>query len=453
MNLRLRSLVPRIELSFSGSSAEGRLQRSTGLAGALVVGLGSILGTGVFVSLALAAAPGGGALPWAIVLAGILAGANGLSAAQLAALMPVSGGTYAYGGRLLSPLAGFAAGWLFLCAKTASGAAAALGLAAYLGALLGLDPQALRWCSPLAAALITGAALLGLRRSAWLNSLLVGGALLSLVVFVAGATTLPPLPTAAAPSLLASPVGLAQATALVFVAFTGYGRIAVMGEEVRQPERTIPRAVLLTLAVVLLLYLAVAGSALRLAGAGGLAATLQAVDPSGASTPGPPLAQLLLQAGLPWSSWIVALGAVFALAGVLLNLVLGLSRVWLAMGRQGDMPPELAALNTAGTSPQLAVLVSGVGIGLLSLSGQLELTWGFSAFSVLTYYAITNLCVLRLQPQQRRFPVALAWLGLFSCLALACMVPAVAWRSGLLALTLGVLWRGAYRWWKGGAAP
>lgn len=240
----------------------------------------------------------------------------------------------------------------------------------------------MRWWPPLAVALITGAALAGLRRSNRLNSLLVG-ALLSLVLFVASAQTLPPLPSAAGPALSGTPLGVAQATALVFVAFTGYGRIATMGEEVQRPERTIPRAVLLTLVVVLLLYLAVAGSALQLAGAQGLAATLQSDGAAAGTAPAPPLAQLLLQAGLPWVSWVVALGAVLALAGVLLNLVLGLSRVWLAMGRQGDMPRPLASLNAAGTSPQLAVVLSGVLIGLLSLSGRLELTWGFSAFTVL----------------------------------------------------------------------
>lgn len=418
------------------------MARATGLGGALVIGLGSILGTGVFVSLALAAAPAGRALPLAILLAALLAGANGLSAAQLAAVIPVSGGSYEYGRRLLSPLAGFTAGWLFLCAKTASAAAAALGLTAYLGALLGVEPVVLRWWPPLAVALITAAALAGLRRSQALNTLLVGGALLSLVLFIAAAASLPPLPSAAAASAPAPAAGIAEATALVFVAFTGYGRIATMGEEVRRPERTIPRAVLLTLAVVLILYLAVAGTALRLAGPAGLAASLEV---AGGSLTAPPLALLLQQAGWGWGSWVVALGAVLALAGVLLNLVLGLSRVWLAMGRRGDMPSALAALNAAGTSPRLAVLLSGVLIGLLSLGGRLELTWGFSAFSVLGYYAITNLCVLRLPRDQRRFPVALAWLGLVSCLGLAFMVPAAAWRSGLLLLGLGLLWRWAYR--------
>ncbi len=422
------------------TSPSPQLQRSTGLAGALVIGLGSILGTGVFVSLALAAAPAGDALPLAILLAALLAGANGLAAAQLAAAMPVSGGSYEYAHRLLSPLAGFAAGWLFLCAKTASAAAAALGLAAYLGALLGVDGAALRWWPPLLVALITAAALAGLRRSQWLNSLLVAGALLSLGLFVVASFNLPALPTAAAPAPT-SPGSLAQATALLFVAFTGYGRIATMGEEVLRPERTIPRAVLLTLAVVLLVYLAVAAGALRLVGASGLAASLQV-----AGAPAPPLARLLLAAGWSGGSWIVALGAVLALAGVLLNLVLGLSRVWLAMGRRGDMPPQLAALNAAGTSPQLAVLLSGLLIGLLSLGGRLELTWGFSAFTVLGYYAITNLCVLRLEPRQRRVPPALAWLGVLGCAGLAFQVPPAAWRSGLLVLALGLLWRWVYRW-------
>lgn len=428
-----------------------RLQRATGLGGALVIGLGSILGTGVFVSLALAAQPAGEALPLAILLAALLAGANGLSAAQLAAVMPVSGGSYEYGRRLLSPLAGFTAGWLFLCAKTASAAAAALGLAAYLGSLLAVDRLLLRWWPPLAVGLITAAALAGLRRSQWLNSLLVGSTVLSLLLFVVAAALLPPLPVAAT-AAATGPAGLARATALVFVAFTGYGRIATMGEEVRRPERTIPRAVLLTLAVALLLYLAVAASALRLAGPIGLAASVTA-SATAAPAPAPPLARLLLEAGWPWGSWIVALGASLALAGVLLNLILGLSRVWLAMGRRGDMPPGLAALDAAGISPRTAVLLSGALAALLSLSGRLELTWGFSAFTVLGYYAITNLCVLRLQPEQRRFPVLLAWLGLISCLALAFQVPPEAWLSGLAVMGLGLLWRWGYRGWRREPTP
>ena len=440
--------------SSSASAVRSQLQRNTGLAGALLIGLGSILGTGVFVGLALAAGPAGAALPWAIVLAAALAGANGLSAAQLAAAMPRSGGSYTYGRQLLSPLAGFTAGWLFLCAKTASAAAAALGICSYLAALLGLDPLSLRWGPPLLVLLITAGALGGLRRSRGLNALLVGGALLSLAVFVAAGLSLPVLPAlsaatggagtagaassvgAAAGSMTGSAAGLAQATALVFVAFTGYGRIATMGEEVQQPERTIPRAVLLTLTVVLLIYLAVAAAALHLAGAAGLAASA-----GSAAAATPPLAQLLLQAGLSWGSRIVAIGAVLALAGVLLNLVLGLSRVWLAMARDGEMPAALAAIDAAGTSPRAAVLTSGVLISLLSLSGRLELTWGFSAFTVLGYYAITNLCVLRLPAAQRCFPLALAWLGLLSCLGLAWMVPPAAWRSGLLALAAGLAWR------------
>ncbi len=445
-----KDLLP--EPSEGGSRPDERLlRRATGLGGALIIGLGSILGTGVFVSLALAAAPAGAALPVAILLAALLAGANGLSAAQLAAVMPVSGGSYEYGHRLLSPMAGFTAGWLFLCAKTASAAAAALGLAAYLGSLLGADPLVVRWWPPLAVGLITAAALAGLRRSQWLNGLLVGSTLLSLVLFVAGAASLPVLPSAAmAPAT--TPAGIAEATALVFVAFTGYGRIATMGEEVLRPERTIPRAVLLTLAVALLLYLGVAWSALRLAGPIGLAASLMAQGAASVAAPSPPLARLLLEAGWPWGSWIVALGASLALAGVLLNLILGLSRVWLAMGRRGDMPTGLAALDAPGTSPRTAVLLSGALAALLSLSGRLELTWGFSAFTVLGYYAITNLCVLRLEPQQRRFPVVLAWLGLISCLALAFQVPAEAWLSGLMVLGLGLLWRWGYHRLRNGAS-
>ena len=106
-----------------------QLQRELGLAGATVTGLGSILGTGVFVSLAIAAGITGPSVILAIVLAAGLALCNALSSAQLAAAHPISGGTYEYGYKYLSPRLGFTAGWLFLCAKTASAATAALGFA------------------------------------------------------------------------------------------------------------------------------------------------------------------------------------------------------------------------------------------------------------------------------------------------------------------------------------
>ncbi|MGC1274771.1 MAG: APC family permease, partial [Planctomycetaceae bacterium] len=239
------------------------LDRRLGLTDAVFLGLGSIVGTGVFVSIGVAAGVAGPAVILATAIAALVATANALNSAQLAASHPVSGGTYEYGYRYLSPWLGFSAGWMFLCAKTASAATAALGFAGYATNSLGIES---RWIVPIAAAMVAAVTLLvlgGIRRSSRANTAIVSVALLSLVVFCAAG-----LPAASrnAGELLATMFSdqdgafgrLLEATALMFVAYTGYGRIATLGEEVIEPRRTIPRAIVVTLVVSGVLYVAVA---------------------------------------------------------------------------------------------------------------------------------------------------------------------------------------------------
>src|SRR5690606_39197696 len=196
------------------------------------------------------------------------------------------------------------------------------------------------------------------------------------------------------------------ASALMFVAFTGYGRIATLGEEVIDPRRTIPRAVIAALVTVMVLYLAVAFVGL---GAGGLEAMTQTSERAA------PLE--VVARGFAWAmaSPIVAIGAITAMIGVLLNLVLGLSRVLLAMGRRRDMPGVFGHLNASGSTPTAAVIAVGVLIAMLVLVGNVRLTWSFSAFTVLVYYSITNLAALRLPASKRLYPPWIAALGLGGC--------------------------------------
>src|SRR5688572_2436978 len=205
------------------------LRRELGLGAAVMLGLGSILGTGVFVSIGIAAGVAGPAVILAILLAAGVAACNALSSAQLAARYPVSGGTYEYGHQLLTPALGFTAGWMFLVAKTASAATAALGFAGYLLSLTSLD-----WPSaPVALAAVvalTGIVLAGIRRSSAANVVIVSITLGALVAFVllgwpaamrgAGENLRPFWQTGAERRPLA---GLLEATALMFVAYTGYG--------------------------------------------------------------------------------------------------------------------------------------------------------------------------------------------------------------------------------------
>jgi len=359
-----------------------------------------------------------------------------MSSAQLAAAHPVSGGTYEYGYRLVSPLAGFAAGWFFLCAKSASAATAAIGFASYLLAMLAPD-AASRWLNVGIAMVATGSLTLliacGLRRSAQVNAVIVVFTVLTLLVYIFGL-----MPTAVAGG--ASPTawefpGIQSflfTTGFMFVAYTGYGRIATLGEEVREPKTTIPKAILTTLAVSAGLYIAVTAVGLRVG--------LPTGDGNAAS-----LTLSASAAGYPAVSKIVAVGAVTAMLGVLLNLILGLSRVVLAMGRRGDLPGVFANLDESGRGPIAATVLVGLVISSISLVGDVKLTWSFSAVTVLLYYATTNLAAIKLPPEDplyhRAFPIA----GLIGCLSLAFAVPWRVWSVAAGVFAVGLVLRTIFR--------
>jgi APA family basic amino acid/polyamine antiporter len=390
------------------------LRREMGLGGAIVTGLGSILGTGAFVAIGVAAGMWGDAVLLAVPLAGAVAVFNGLSSAYLAGRFPVAGGTYEYGYQTLGPWWGFTAGWLFLLAKTASAATAALGVALYLGI-----PWDRRIVAVVAVVLVTGLVLAGLRRTIVVNTLLVTVTILAIVGFgIAGM-----LEPGSALSLGGSATfdGLLPATAFLFVAYTGYGRIATLGEEVSRPERVIPRAVIVTLAIAVFLYGMVELGG-RAAGGPGWGNVL---------SEGQSPAQLVSR---PFST-VWAVGAVTAMLGALLNLVLGLSRVWLAMGRRKDMPGRLARLDARST-PTAAVIAAALPVALIALIGDISLAWAYSAFNVLLYYGLTNLSALALD---RRRPTA--WLGLGTCVFLSFFVPLGVWLAGAALITVGLIWK------------
>lgn len=421
-----------------------RLRRDVGTFGAVMMGLGSIVGTGVFVSIGVAAGITGPSVVLAIAIGAVVATFNGLSSAQLAATYPVSGGTYEYGHRTLNAWAGFTAGWLFLLAKSASAATAALGFAGYALGAFGVDGRT--WLVPLALAVVaaaTGVVAAGIRRSNATNVAIVSVTLAALAFFVAaGAPTLvtaggsnfapffDPEPGRSATS------ALLYASALMFVAYTGYGRIATLGEEVRAPRTTIPRAIVTALVVVMVLYALVA-----LVGVG--AAGTRALSEVTARTA--PLEVAASGFGVPFAPYVLAVGAITAMVGVLLNLILGLSRVLLAMGRRRDVPAVFGRLNARGTTPTAAVLAVGAGIAALTLLGDVRVTWSFSAFTVLVYYALTNLAALRLPRDARLFPRWVSFAGLASCLSLAFFVEPRIWGTGLVLIAVGLAWHAVAR--------
>ncbi len=402
-----------------------------------MMGLGSILGTGVFVSVGIAAGIAGPAVVVAVALGAVVAFFNGLSSAQLAANHPVSGGTYEYGYRYLRPWLGFTAGWMFLSAKSASAATAALGLAGYVLHAFGHSGNgsqvAVAWGAIVfISAVVAG----GIRRSNRINAAIVGFTLLSLCAFIlAGLLSEPAGAHARGGSNSASDIdgpSLLHATALMFVAYTGYGRIATLGEEVKEPGRTIPRAIIATLVITMVLYALVAWVAVATVGAPRVAEATRSA--------GAPLATVAGRFATPGVSWLVAAGAITAMASVLLNLVLGLSRVLLAMSRRGDMPPGLARLSGDPASPRRAVAAVAFIIGVMALPGSVTVAWSFSAFTVLVYYALTNLAALYLPTEQRLYPRWLAMAGLAACSGLAFWVEPAIWGAGVVLIFVGLGW-------------
>ncbi|MEM7128710.1 MAG: amino acid permease [Chloroflexota bacterium] len=429
-----------------------QLQRTVGFWGAILLGLGSMIGTGVFVSIGIGASITGASVILAVIIGAGVAICNGLSSAQLAANHPVSGGTYEYGYRYLTPWLGFIAGWMFLLAKSASAATGALGFSGYLLTTMGLE---MRWLqiglALVAVAGLTWIVLTGIRRSNIANTIIVGITLAVLLFFVvagvgsisnngvAGGIRFMPLFGPSEPSnaggfaaFISALRQFLYASALMFVAYTGYGRIATLGEEVKEPARTIPRAIITTMIITMVLYISVAVVAIGTLGAEGLGqATLDAVAP---------LEVAARTFGIGWAPLLIAIGAITAMLGVLLNLILGLSRVLLAMGRRGDMPSVVATLDPSGSTPTVAVIVMAVVIGLLVLVGNVQTTWSFSAFTVLVYYALTNLSALQLADTERLYPRWISWAGLTACILLAFLVEPQIWFLGLSLLAVGLLW-------------
>ncbi len=419
----------------SATNSPPQLKRELGVVGATLMGLGSIVGTGVFVSIGIAAGIAGTSVILAVAIGAIVATCNGLNSAQLAANHAVSGGTYEYGYRYLTPALGFTAGWMFLVAKTASAATAALGFAGYLLNIGGFNSS---WVVPtalFAVVMMTLVVLSGIRRSNVANTVIVSVTLLSLGFFILAC-----LPRAAevgienlTPFFTTSPGAVLHASALMFVAYTGYGRIATMGEEARSPRETIPKAMIVCLLLTMLLYMTVAIVSIGAVGADVLGSAT-------GQTKAAPLEVVVRSVAGSGGALVLAIGAVTAMLGVLLNLILGLSRVLLAMGRRSDAPNFLARLNQQQTTPYWAVVFVGIAIALLVLLGNVKTTWSFSAFSVLIYYAITNFASLRLTPSERLYPVWVGWLGLVSCLFLAFWVESSIWQVGLGLIVAGLIW-------------
>jgi APA family basic amino acid/polyamine antiporter len=374
---------------------------------AVVIGLGSMIGAGVFAALAPAAAAAGSGLLLGLAVAAVVAYCNAMSSARLAARYPESGGTYVYGRERLGPFWGYLAGWAFVVGKTASCAAMALTVGAYAW------PEHAHAVAVAAVVALTALNYTGVQKAAWLTRIIVAAVLAVLAAVVAVALTdLDSSRLAIGPDV--SVPGVLQAAGLLFFAFAGYARIATLGEEVRDPTRTIPRAIPVALGIALVVYAAVACAVLGALGADSLATSAAPLADAA-----PPLAS------------VVRVGAAVAALGSLLALILGVSRTTLAMARDRYLPHALAAVHPRFGVPHRAELAVGAVVAVVAATADLRAAIGFSSFGVLVYYAVANAAALTLG--RKALPV----LGFAGCVLLAFALPLPSVLTGSAVLVLG----------------
>jgi APA family basic amino acid/polyamine antiporter len=395
---------------------------------AVVIGLGSMIGAGVFAAFTPAAQAAGSGLLIGLLIAAVVAYCNATSSAQLAAQYPTSGGTYVYGRERLGAWPGFLAGWGFVIGKTASSAAMALTFAAYAAPVGWERPVAIA-----AVVLLAAVNYRGVTRTAAVTRVIVVAVLAVLAVVVAACW----VPGRANPLLLVDGgllshgwYGILQSAGLLFFAFAGYARIATMGEEVIDPRKTIPRAIVIALALAVAVYAVIAVSILSVLGPAGIAAT-----PA-------PLAAAVSAGSWDWASPVVRVGAALASLGALLALIAGLGRTSLAMAREADLPRWLAAVHPRFKVPHRAELVLAAVICLIVSVADLRGAIGFSSFGVLIYYFVANLSAYTQRPDHRRYPKILQLAGAVACAALVATLPVGSVVAGMLMFAVGILYRG-----------
>lgn len=429
-----------------GGTASGRLARRLGLRDAVAIGLAAMVGAGVFAVWAPAAQAAGGWLLAGLVVAAFVAFANAGSTAQLAVRHPEAGGAYRYGRERLGAWPGFLAGWGFVVGKTASCAAMALTAAAYLVPAPWQKPVAIA-----AVVVLVGVNVLGVTRTARAATVIVSAVLAVLVVVVAAgvatiaeagwggaaasaATGVYELRTGmgadAATTPFAAAYGVLQAAALIFFAFAGYARIATLGEEVRDPTRTIPRAIGIAFGVVVVVYAAVGTAAL-----GSLGAVALAGSPA-------PLADVVVAAGWAWADPVVRVAAGVAALGSLLALIAGVGRTSFAMARDGELPHPLTRVHRRFGVPHVAELTVGAAVIVLVLIADLRGAIGFSSFGVLVYYLVANWSALTQPAAERLVPRWVSWSGAIGCVVLVMTLPLVSIAAGVAVFAVGAAVRG-----------
>jgi APA family basic amino acid/polyamine antiporter len=408
-------------------SKQLRLKRTLGLFDAVSIGLGAIIGAGIFVALGIAAGLAGPGLLLSVIIAGIVASFTALSFAELSSAIPKEGGAYEYVFEVVSPSLGFLTGWMWLFGQIVTGAAVSLGLAAYLALFV---PIPLKLIAVSACLLFMLVNLIGVKQSGLVNDALVVLKIAALCVFVivgvfhVQASNFSPL----FPNGFS---GVINGAALIFFAYLGFGRIATVSEEVKNAGKRIPLSILLALGISTLLYLLVSFTAVGVVGYAKLSAS------------GSPLADAMGATGNDLATWVVSIGGILATASVLLTTILGVSRVSFSMARNKQVPGFINALHPRFGTPYISILVTGLLMAFLAFAWDLKQVFSLASFSVIVTHVLVNYSALKLGKDKRRFRVPFSpipqLLGIVSCLILAFSLLPETWVMASGVLAVGVI--------------
>jgi len=406
------------------------LKREIGLFGATALGIGAIIGSGIFIVTGIVAGIAGPAMIISVLIAGVIALFSALCVAELSAYLPEEGGTYAYAQKLISPLAGFIAGWIWVFSNIFVGAAVSLGFAHYFATLFPALP--VKGIAVFICLIFIIINYIGLKESTILNNLLVTLKVLILLFFIAfglgffSTANLTPLSPAGISGILSG-------AALIFFAYTGFARVTIMAEEVQNPRVTIPRSIYLALAISTILYIFVSVIAVGLVGAPAL------------SRSGSPLADAIRVTGSSPAVLLISTGAMIATASVLLTTIMGISRIVFAMSRKGDLPAFLNRLHPRFNTPHYAIWLSGACMIAAILLADLTLVVAVSTFAMLVFYLIADIAALRIPSDFQKYPRIVPLIGAVSCIALIGFLTINSWLIGCIGLVIGMVYYGIHR--------
>jgi APA family basic amino acid/polyamine antiporter len=400
------------------------MKATLGLFDATAISVGAIVGAGIYVVIGITAGLAGPAMVLSMVIAAAISLVTALSFAELSAWLPREGGVYAFAHELLSPFVGFSTGWMWVVSNTFTGSAVSLGFAYYFTAIVpGLNPA---WLAAGLCLLFTLLNYLGVKHSANVNNFLVVSKLLILAFFIVlGVTHMHPSNFT---PFVKSGSGVLYGSIYIFFAFGGFARVAVVAEEVKDPRRNVPRAIVLSLVISTVFYILVGLTAVGL------------ISASALGNSSSPLADAAMSTGATWTGYVISLGGLLATASVLLTSVLGVSRVSYAMARNRELPSALALVHKSYGTPYYSVWIAGTLMAVFVLFLSLDKVVAVSTFAQLFYYGAANAAALRLKPADARYPRAVPVAGLAACIVLLAFVLFASpqgWAIGVLSFAVG----------------